>query len=210
MPNPGLHLAVDAHRLICEPLTSGATYLSTLVSEWLKEATPPQIDLLFPREPDAEFRERPSYKHPKVRLIYPEQALDPIEAFRAQVAWQQITIAKLLRKSQPDVYLSPFHLTPQRPHGVKMVTTIHDLCFLCEPAFSVGSMVHRGQLWSACLRAQRLICVSQFTLQTLARWWPRMASKAKVVSNGLDGKTLKIEEAWSRVSALGRRNTCFG
>ena len=197
-----LRIAVDAHRLVCEPLTSGATYLRTLVSEWIRRDDAPEVDLLVPGQPGPELAGQPLFADRKVRLIAPLRSVDPTASFRAQFFWQQRTIPALLRRNRPQVYFSPFHLTPQLPLGLRMATTIHDLCFLTEPRCSRGSLIHGMQVWSACLRAARLVCVSQFTFDTLARWSPQFARKAKVVHNGIAGRTMPLAEARDRVRRL--------
>ncbi len=191
----GLRIAVDAHRLVCSPQTSGATYLGALVAEWLTYPNAPELDLLVPFKPELSFSAQPVYAHPKVRLLSPSRAVNPVARFRSQILWQQSVIPGLLRQSRPDVYFSPFHLTPQLPWRIKMVSAIHDLCCLFEPFFSRASLIHRAQLWSACVRATRLICVSEFTYAMLARWSPRWARKAGVVHNGLSGQPLPRAEA---------------
>lgn len=201
-PATPVHLAVDAHRLVCEPHTSGATYLKTLLSEWAHLEISPQVDLLLPFQPAPEISRQTPFTYPNIRLIYPAQHVDPIVRYRAQISWQQRTIPNLLRRCRPQVYFSPFHLTPQRPFSLKMVTAIHDLCFLSEPPFSVGSLVHRAEVWSACLRATRFLCVSQFTLKVLRHWAPRIAHKARAVPNGLDNPTIDHQIAAARLRAL--------
>jgi|GEM_PF-6727459 len=166
-----LHIAVDAHRLTCQPQTGVATYLRGLLEEWVQFENGPDLDLVVPFLPDANCAES-ILRHPRVRLVHPNRPFNPVASYRAQVWWQEWMIPALIRKSRPDVYLSPFHLTPQFPRSVKVVTTIHDLCFFEEKRWSMGWTVHGAQLWSACLRAARLICVSKFTFDQLAQWSP--------------------------------------
>ena len=196
-----LHIAVDAHWLIGSPQMGVSTYLRTLLSEWAQGEDALELDLLVPRLP--EQTGDPMFSSRKVRWLCPPRVQNPIARYRAQLRWQQITIPALLRKNPPDVYFSPFHMTPQLPLGVAMVTTIHDLCFLAEPFFSLGSFVHRAQLWSACVRAKRLICISQHTHHEFSRWSPRFARKAEMVYNGIETRTLPRDEACARVARLG-------
>jgi glycosyltransferase involved in cell wall biosynthesis len=79
--------------------------------------------------------------------------------------------------------------------GVRVVTTIHDTCFFSEPRFSLGRWVHTGQLWSACLRASRLICISHATHRALAEWSPTVGRQAAVIHNGFEGSTIPRNEA---------------
>ncbi len=197
-----LRIAVDAHRLVCQPLTSGATYLDALVREWQASENAPELDLLVPYRPPDAFAQQAPYTNSGVRLVYPTQPGNPILRYREQALWQQRSIPALLRQHRPDVYFSPFHFTPQLPLGLRMVTAIHDLCFLGEPFFSLGHIINRVEMYSACIRSRRLICVSEFTAEMLARWAPRAARRSTVVHNGLSGKTLPMEEAKELLRSL--------
>ena len=199
-----LRIAVDAHRLACGPRTSGATYLDALVREWHAFDNAPELDLLLPYELPTAFTQQSAYQGPRVKLVYPAQPVNPMLRYREQFLWQQRSIPALLRQRRPDVYFSPFHLTPQRPFGLRMVTAVHDLCFLGEPFFSLGSIINRMEMYSACIRARRLICVSEFTAGMLARWAPRAAQRSTVVHNGVSGGTLPIEEAKELLRALSQ------
>src|SRR5213596_1338188 len=153
-------IAVDAHRLVCEPRTSGSTYLGTLLREWERIAPDVEVVLLVPSKPGPEAHPILESASPRRHLATPGSECHPARRFRSQVHWQQVVIPSLLRQCQPHIYFSPFHLTPFLPLRVRMVTTIHDLCFLCEPVLSAGSLIHRAQAVSACVRARKLICVS--------------------------------------------------
>jgi len=195
-------IALDAHWLIFTPKTGGTTYLNPLISEWIKCEEVAEIQLLLPCAPKTDWAGQPFLASKKVRLFFPKTEVHPLASYRAQFFWQQRGVPALLRQSRPDVYLSPFHLTPQLPPGLPMVTTIHDLCFFMEPRWSQGSIIHGAQLWSACLRARRLVCVSDFTFQALSRWSPRFARKATVVHSGIETRTLPVNEAEERVNSL--------
>lgn len=197
-----LHVAVDAHRLLCEPLTSGATYLQALVREWQRTEAPIELDLLLPFPPPESFAQKPLFQGPRVRLIHPPHPAAPTRRYRDQLLWQQSIIPSLIRQRRPDLYFSPFHLTPLLPFGTRVVTVIHDLCFLAERFFDLGSLVHRAELHTACRRACRLICVSEFTAAVLAKWAPRAARRSVVVPNGITAEPQPLQEATQRVRAL--------
>jgi glycosyltransferase involved in cell wall biosynthesis len=197
-----IRIAVDAHRLMCEPQTSGATYLRALLRDWGRRPDATELFLLFPAPPSSELAAQPELAAPNFHLVHPAAAVDPIASYRAQFSWQQRTVASLIRKVRPDVYFSPFHLTPQLPARQRMVTTIHDLCFLTEPWFTLGSIIHCAQVWTACARSARLICISRFTFGMLEKWAPRFARKARVVHNGTHAAQVSASEARSRVAGL--------
>jgi len=193
-------IAVDAHWLVCRPSSGISTYLRGLLNGWGESEEDLQVDLIVP------FRPPPGSEallnHPKFRLVFPDQPMDPIAAYRSQVYWQQFGVPRLVGRERPDVYLSPFHLTPLFMQGIKMVSTIHDVCFFSEPSFSRGRWLHTAQLWSACVRATRLICISHATHRALAEWSPSIGGHATVVHNGFEGKTLPIVDATEMVRRL--------
>ena len=186
-------IAVDAHWLVCWRSSGISTYLRGLLNGWAESGEDLQVDLIVPFRPapDAEAL----LNHPKFRLVFPDKPVNPIASYRAQLRWQQFGVPRLVGRDRPDVYLSPFHLTPLIMPGMKVVTTIHDVCFFSEPSFSRGRWLHMAQLWSACLRASRLICISHATHRALAEWSPSIGGHATVVHNGFEGKTIPVDEA---------------
>lgn len=195
-------IAVDGHWLVCRPRSGISSYLRALLTGWSHCADEMVVQVLVPYGPDPTRLENRLFDNPRFQIVVANPQCNPITAYRHQIWWQQCTIPALLRKCRPDVYLSPFHLTPQLPLNIKMVTTIHDLVFFKEPVFSLGWSVHVAQLMSACLRARRLICVSQFTLDDFSRRLPLFAKKARVVHNGIEAHTLSPMEAQERVVRL--------
>ena len=129
-------------------------------------------------------------------------AHDPGDKYRYQLYWQQVIIPRLIARCHPDVYLSPFHLTPVCT-GVPIVTTVHDVCFLNYPMFSLASIVHRSELFSALIRAQRLMCVSHLTLKELSKHSAAAANRAVVVQNGAEHDFLSLDEAVARIRKIG-------
>ena len=199
-PKP-LRIAMDGHWLICWPQSGIASYLRGLLSGWVQMKASVEVDLYIPHPPRQPIE--PLLLDARIRLIQSSREENPITSYRAQLHWQQRTIPQLLRRHQPEVYLSPFHLTPQWPKGVKVVSTIHDVCFLADPLFSAGGLIHRGQVWSTCFRANRVICISQATQNALTAWLPSVRRKAVVVHNGMELKALEVSEARAIVRDLG-------
>ncbi len=194
-PSAPVRIAIDAQHLLGDLNTSGSVYLGGMLRVWIAERQPVHFDLFVPSLPAKDAALAEAFAAPNVRLITPRKPAQPNAAYRNQVAWQQFIIPGLIRQSRPDVYFSPFHLTPQLPLGTRMVTTIHDLCFLSEPLFSMSHLVHRAQLISAGVRARVIICVSEFTRATLAEWWPRAGRKAVAIPNGVQARMMTKAEA---------------
>ncbi len=193
-------IATDAHRITDEPRTSGATYLRSLLEEWAKLPAPPRLLLLVPRLPlDAE---EPVLRAPHVTLAAPEKPFTPTGSLRAQCRWQQCVIPPLLAKHRPDVYFSPFHQAPLFPLRQKVVTTIHDLCFLGDPQWSLSAIVHRTQVLTACLRSTHLISVSRFTAAVLNQWRPSTRAMTTTVQSGTDAVEAALPDARRLVADL--------
>lgn len=189
------HIAVDGHRLVAEPRTSGATYLAGLLNHWTSRADGLRISLLLHDDPSPENPYLDLIGRDMVQVIKPSTLIDPAARFRNQLIWNQVFIPRLLRQARPDVYFSPFHLTPRVPSGIRVVTTVHDLCFLQDPSLALGALVHRAQLWTACGRSDSLICISRHTHQMLSKWDPRTVSKTTVIHNGADDDILDAQLA---------------
>ncbi len=176
-------IAVDAHRLVCEPNTSGATYLRGLLNRWLRSPNI-ALTLFIPHLPD---RNNPHYDLLcETTAILPDTKSDPTASYRQQVWWNQILLPELLRRAHQDVFFCPFHLTPLWSWRTPIVTTIHDLCFLEERDVTLGRVVHQLQVTSAILRASALICISQYTHDVLTHYSRWAARKAVLIPNGID------------------------
>jgi glycosyltransferase involved in cell wall biosynthesis len=177
-------IAVDAHRLVCEEHTSGATYIGGLLRYWHLHHFPAEFALLVPFVPSSKqamFSEAGG----RWRFVTPKVAIDPSRSFSRQVFWNQVIIPRLVSSLEPDVFFAPFHMTPRLPERLRVVTTIHDLCFLDEPRWSVGYIVHMLQVLSAVKRADRLISVSQFTRAMLQSWAPGASARTALVHNAI-------------------------
>lgn len=195
-------IGIDGCFLTDFPNTSLAIYLRGLLKQWSRMEKPPGILLFLPRQ----LREDEDVpKAGTIRQVSPETPCLPSKRFITLVKWQQWVLPRLLSKHRPDIYFSPFHFTPQFPRGMRMVTSIHDLCFLTEPTWSIGSLIHRLQVISACFRADSLICVSNYTAAVLRTWRPEHGKKAVVVQNGHESPLLEMEAAAASANLLDPR-----
>jgi len=195
------HFAMDGHRLVCDPNTSGAIYLGSMLREWARPEMRAHFDVLVPFMPVSDSGLDDLRAAGNIRFWCPSHNPTPTIRYRAQLHWQQVGIPRLLRQVRPDLYFSPFHLTPLLPWGMPVVTAIHDVCFLSDPFLSVGHLVHRAQLLSAGWRARSLICVSEFTRAALSRWWPAAGRKAVAVPNGVCAPLMNVCEAERRLQS---------
>src|SRR5262245_52120038 len=101
-------LATDAHRLVGEGCTSGATYLGGLMEHWLRTVQDVEFILLAPARREGDVSRPSWYADKRVRWVRPVVRADPTGSLKAQMWWQQRVIPSLLRRERPDVYFSPF------------------------------------------------------------------------------------------------------
>lgn len=96
--------------------------------------------------------------------------------------WQQTTI---LRRLRPDWYLSTFFLPPITP--CRAAVLVHDLSFRAHPEFYPASIALYMRLLTgwAIHQAERIIALSEFTQQELARFFPASTTKTVVVYPGV-------------------------
>jgi glycosyltransferase involved in cell wall biosynthesis len=96
--------------------------------------------------------------------------------------WQQTAI---LRRLQPDWYVSTFFLPPVVP--CQAAVLIHDLSFRAHPGYFPPSVAFYMRLLTgwAIRRADRVIALSKFTRREVTRFYPDAAHKTVVVYPGV-------------------------
>lgn len=83
----------------------------------------------------------------------------------------------------------------------RAVVTVHDLTLRHFPEFLpslAGRLYYATMLAAAARRARRLVAVSQFTCDDLARAWPRSAPITRVVLNGVSAGFSPVVDAAQR------------
>jgi glycosyltransferase involved in cell wall biosynthesis len=97
--------------------------------------------------------------------------------------WQQ-TVA--LRQLEADWYLSTFFLPPLLP--CRGAVLLHDLSFRAHPEYfpTTIALYMRFLTGLALRRARRVVALSRFTRQELARFYPAAVEKTAVVYPGVD------------------------
>lgn len=90
-----------------------------------------------------------------------------------------------LRQLQPDIVWCSTHLLPVGlERSLRVISTLHDVVWRDQP----DSMALRNR-WAArwgegdLRRANRIVCVSQFTRERLTHYWPQLAGRARTVRN---------------------------
>jgi glycosyltransferase involved in cell wall biosynthesis len=117
--------------------------------------------------------------------------------------WQQTAI---LRRLQPDWYISTFFLPPVTP--CRAVVLIHDLSFRAHPDYYPLSIAAYMRLLAgqAIRRAEVVVALSEFTRGEIMRFYPAARGKVVVVYPGVGAEFRPDTEDDSRaLSALGVR-----
>ncbi len=91
----------------------------------------------------------------------------------------------VLRRLNPDWYLSTFFLPPLAP--CRMAVFIHDLSFRSHPEYFPWTIAlyMRIMTQSAIRRADRVIALSKFTQREILRYHPRVRDKTTVIYPGV-------------------------
>lgn len=185
-----MKVGIDAHRLLSEPHSSGATYLAAFLKGCvlIPEAKRASLILYVPKNPDSSHWLFSLSKQIQISLRCPSLHCQPSKTYRHQLYWNQVVLPSLALKDELDVFFCPFHLTPLLLRRTPIVTTVHDLCFLSHPkCYSpLGRIVHAWEIWTARTRARRLIAVSDFTLEQWAKYFPQSSAKVIRIHTGLE------------------------
>ena len=96
-----------------------------------------------------------------------------------RLAWEQVALPRLLRRTRADVHHGPHYTMPERAR-LPVVVTIHDCTYFDHPEWHERSkvLVFRRAIRHAAERAAVLVCVSETTARSLAT---HCAAEAQVV-----------------------------
>ncbi len=123
------------------------------------------------------------------RLVRAEPCFDRFDlhdagAYRRlpYLLWQQ---TRLLRRIQPDWYVSTFFLPPVTP--CRAAVLVHDLSFRAYPEYFPRPIARYMRLLTglAVHRADLVVALSAFTSQEVARFYPSASGKTVVVHPGV-------------------------
>jgi glycosyltransferase involved in cell wall biosynthesis len=194
----GLSVAIDAFRLVAEPLTSGAVYASELARSLSILPEIERIYLLVPRKPGSDFIYADLLGLEKIEFVWPINEVFPERNFRSQSYWIQWVILHLVRTQlrSIDYYIAPYHHPPVLlRRKTNVITVIHDLCGLrtdCGYAKSKKAFYeHLFMLIIAWIGSGLLIPISKYTQEQLKKTFPFFGSRiSNVVYNGVSARTV--------------------
>lgn len=190
-------IGIDASRANRQQKT-GTEWYAYYIIKWLIELNRQNQYILYSDQPfDSEFTQLArQYSNVKLKVLH-----WPFKRF-----WTlgRLTLEMLL--FPPQVLFVPSHVLPLFSRA-KLVNTIHDVGFMACGQFYKKS--DRDYLeWStkqAVRQADKLIVVSEFTKQELAKYFPTSASKAvEVVYHGYDRDLYDSEKIALNDEVLGR------
>jgi glycosyltransferase involved in cell wall biosynthesis len=189
-----LSVAIDAFRLVTDPRTSSAIYVSELVKSLSASPEVQKLYLLLPRRPGHDFIYDDLIRLEKVECIYPHHDVFPERGLVGQVNWIQWVILRLVqaRLRSIDCYIAPYHHPPIfLPKRIRVVTVIHDLCGLRADCGYLktkkGFYRHAFLFLMASMRSSVLIPISKYTKGQLEKQFPFLSGRvSNVVYNGVN------------------------
>lgn len=116
--------------------------------------------------------------------------------------WEQISLPRLIRKHEIDIFLAPYNTAPLRlPESTRLILVVHDLIYLDDeiprsPSLyqNLGRIYRRHVVPKAIERADLIITVSKFTAKQLTNMFPIEPSRIRIIPNTLP-------EPWFRTNS---------
>jgi glycosyltransferase involved in cell wall biosynthesis len=100
--------------------------------------------------------------------------------------WEQAVVPLEISRLRPDVYHSPNYIVPVALR-CPIVVTVHDMLFLDRRLQRLRSHLYLRTLTAIAVRkADRVICVSQHTLDDFRDRFPDVAPRARLVTEGVN------------------------
>jgi alpha-1,3-rhamnosyl/mannosyltransferase len=169
-----LVIGIDARELQGRPTGTGR-YLRSILRHWRDGGD--AFVLYFDGPPPAD----PVLDHAALRLR-------TVGAGGSRgLTWQQLALPRAVRADGLDAFFAPAYTCPWRL-PLPRVTTVHDLSFFSHPQdFTLRDALRRRLTVAASVRVSaRIIGCSSFTGRELARVFPDLAPRVRVVPEGPD------------------------
>lgn len=171
-----MRIAVDATELSGRP-TGVGRYLALLLRRWV-ELPGDETFLLYVREDVA--HELPDDPRLVLRRL-------PRGAALSAAYWQQVVLARELRRDPPDVLFAPADAMPLGLRG-RTLLTVHDLAYFAHPEwFDFFQGTRRRMLTSrSVVSATSIVVPSRFTRDELVRRLGVSPDRVEVIHHGRD------------------------
>lgn len=149
---------------------------------------------------DPGFTERELLQRPPFRLL---SSSLPTGRLYARLLWENAVLPRLLRRLRPDVFHGTAFSLPLLPVGAPCVVTVYDLVHRVLPGqqpWAFRTYLDRIVPFS-CLRAARVIAISETTKRDLVQHYGVPAEKITVTYGGVDAafSPRQDEAAWQRL-----------
>lgn len=208
-------MAIDAFRLLADPLASIGVYVSELVQSLQRLPEVQKLYLLFPRKPEQNFTHQKLAELEKVEFLYPRKNFFPERNFSSEIYWTHFIVPSVIRANikSPNYYLAPYHHPPIFLHrGIHVVTIVHDLCGLRADCgyrkTGRGFYQHLFRFAMAAIRSDRLVPISQYTKREFMTRFPFLAGKmSNVVYNGVSCQPVtneRLDETLRKYNLQGK------
>jgi len=174
-----LHIAVDGRELLGRP-TGVGRYLYEILRIWASDASiPHRFTVFLPSAP-------PSH----LTALGPRLEWRVAPAARTGTWWEQVHLPRALARAAPDVVFAPGYTAPLQ-HVCPTVVTIHDVSFWAHPeGFPPRERLRRRWLTrTTARRSARILTVSGFSAQEIARWLNVPRERIVVAPNGAPAPT---------------------
>jgi len=182
-----VRIGIDARELCGKP-TGVGRYLASLMTAWdrLPDAAGHRFVMYRPAGADVTRGLRLSTLSVEERVV--PAGTEAGATTTAGTVWEQLHLARALRRDPPDVLFSPAYTAPLAT-SVPVVLTVHDLSFVAHPEWFPPRMRWRQRLLTtlAARRARRVLTDSEFSRGEIVSRLGVPASRVSVVPLGLTG-----------------------
>jgi glycosyltransferase involved in cell wall biosynthesis len=168
-----LKIGIDAKNL-CGPLSGISRYVMSMVVHLADRGV--QLVLFAPRPLTAK-----QLIHPNITLV-----TSNLHGRMGNLVWSQVVLPNRIKRHKIDVFWGPAHRLPAFPAHIPKVLTIHDFVWKKHPETMsrLGLLGEKLLMPGALKRADRIVCLSQFTLSDLVREHVRAKDIAHTIYPG--------------------------
>lgn len=184
-----MRVAIDAREL-CGHVTGVGRYLSELLNAW---ATSDR----------ARRHEWTLISHGPIRGAREWPFTTVIAEGSGATAWEQWTLPRAVAATKADVLFSPGYTAPLTVTA-PLVLTIHDVSYFAHPewfSFREGTRRRLLTRWAA-RRARKIITISQFSKEQIARYVGVTNIQPIPLGMNVDGSTGRLDEPVKRGSTV--------
>lgn len=191
-----MNIGFDAKRLFLN--NTGLGNYSRYVVDTLIKYRPQDHFYLFSPKLKSNKRTAHYFNNPSVTIIQPNRLMQlPL----LNSWWRSSRMVQDPRFSKLEVYHGLSHELPLNiPTGIKKFVTIHDLIFYRYPEFynPIDVFTYKQKVRSACLRADKIMAISEQTANDIIRFLKIPEEKIKVVYQGCHDQFRKISTVEER------------